>query len=189
MPASTNSATSSAHQASHRYSAPTSTAVLVAETELAESAQVARAAERRLQIERHRLVAVGIGEDALGPQREHAIAARQRHVLLQTHVDSVKIELAEIAIVELRGADGVPAAGVRMRRVVAPVECGGQLAPSGSPSVCRGPGTDAALNTSSIDGKRLSCPVPTRGREVARGRAEVRASKAASGRRRRSRSR
>ena len=51
-------------------------AVLVTKARLAESAQVACAAERRLQVERDGCITIRIREDAVCPQREKAIAVR-----------------------------------------------------------------------------------------------------------------
>jgi hypothetical protein len=58
---------------------------------------------------------------------EHAIATRQRDVVLQVHVDPVEIELAAVAVVELRRVHFVSAAAARIRGAVTPVEGGGCL--------------------------------------------------------------
>ena len=83
-----------------------------------------------------------------------------------------KVELAEVVIVELRGADRVAAAACG---------CDGLSRQSNAAdsstfmkSVCvPRPGVDAALNRSSVEGKRLSCAASDARSEVAGGRAEV----------------
>ncbi len=127
VPASTNNAPSSAHHASQRYSAPSSSVFVVSKARLAEPAQIPVPSERRLKIEGHGLAAVSIRERADGAEGEHAIAAGQRDVVLQVHVDPVEIELAEVVVVELRRGHFVSAAAVRIRGVVTPVEGGGCL--------------------------------------------------------------
>src|SRR4029453_3916527 len=70
---------------------------------------------------------VSLSERADGAEREHAIAAGKRDVLLQVHVDPVEIELAEVVVVELRRGHFVSPPTVRIRGVVAPDEGDGCL--------------------------------------------------------------
>ena len=127
VPASTNNAPSSAHHACHRVLRAEQQRVVVSKARLAESAQIPVPSERRLKIEGHGLATCRIGERADGAESEHAVAAGQRDVVLQVHIDPVEIELAEVVVVELRCDHFVSAAAVRIRRVVTPVEGGGCL--------------------------------------------------------------
>src|SRR5262249_12045922 len=102
--------------------------VAILETELAESAERPRAAERRLKVERHFLSRVRIGKDRRRMERNRPIAVWNWHVLLQIDRDFAKAERVEIPIVVVGELHAVAAARVRMRRIVAPVERGGTLA-------------------------------------------------------------
>jgi hypothetical protein len=96
--------------------------VLVSKAGLAKPAQIPVTAERRLKVERHCLAGVRVRERADRPKCHHAIPVWQRDVVLQVHIDAVKVELAEVTIVERGDRDFVAASAVRIRRVVSPVE-------------------------------------------------------------------
>ena len=108
------------------------------------------AAECRLKIEGHGLAAVRIRECTDGAEGEHAIAAGQRDVVLQVHVDPVEIELAEVVVVELRRGHFVAAAAVRIRGVVTPVEGGGCL---DLDEVCLGSETRGGVRAEDVLGR------------------------------------
>src|SRR5262245_63782188 len=97
-------------------------AVGILEAELAEAAQRLCAAERRLKVERHLLPRARVGENGGGVQRNRSIAIRNRHVLLQVDGEAAEVERVEILIAVVGELHAVASAGVRMQRVVAPVE-------------------------------------------------------------------
>src|SRR6185503_5620936 len=103
--------------------------VLVAEAELAEPAQIVRAPEGPLVVERDVLSGVGIGGGHERPQGDHAAVAHERHVLLQVDVDAVEVVARKVPIVEPLIRDLVLPAPARITPRFAQVHVGGKLVP------------------------------------------------------------
>ena len=157
VPASTNNAPSSAHHACHPYSAPAAACCRLESATRGIPAQIPVPSECRLKIEGHGLATCRIGERADGAESEHAVAAGQRDVVLQVHIDPVEIELAEVVVVELLCHHFVSAAAVRIRRVVLHASRGRRMpaTPTKSvavprPGVVSGPKTSSGSSESAI---------------------------------------
>ncbi len=97
-------------------------AVPIAEPELSIPAEILRATQRGLKVERHLVSRVGVGDDGFRAQREHAIPIRQRHVPLQADIHAPEVVGTEIPVIESGKRDTVAAAVVRVQRIVSPVE-------------------------------------------------------------------